>query len=228
MSGAALAMMGSMKLPLAAPIALGSATASISASTNLVITTTSAVPVGGYISVWANGVTVGGFSGGPASVTDQVGNTYVATSSSTGFLPNQLYNFVCEGASAALPSGDTITIAYSAGGPGAVPATAAASYIPGASGVDLTSTGATGNNTTPSISTGALGFAVEIVEVATEVQSGASDTWTEGAGFTTLQTVTNTAALHIAYIKTTTTSSQTYSPTNSATRNWSTSFVTFN
>lgn len=231
MSGAAISQTGFLSSPIQAPVGIGTGTASLtfSTSTTLSITTTSTVPIGGYISVWANGTFLGiNATAVATSVTDSAGNTYVSTSGTTTATA-KITNFVCEGASVALPSGGTITVTYTTGTALASwPAAAAASYIPGASAVDLTSTtGATGASTSPAISTGTLGFATEIVEVATSLTSGASDTWTEGAGFTTLQTAPNTSVVRVAYVKTTTTTSQSYAPSNSSSRNWATSFTTF-
>lgn len=236
MTGAAIAMIGSLASGPQAPIAVGTGAATMSTlgSLPLTITTSAPVPLGGWISVWASAITGGtpNFqSATPTSCTDQVGNTYAiqSTAGGTAFTPG-LVQFVCQGAATTLPSGDTITVTYNSAGSTAsgFAAQAAASTIPGVAALDLTSTGAHATSSTPSISTGTLNFAAEIVQVATTLESGGSDTWTEGAGFTTLQTVTGTNALRIAYVKTTTTVSQTYSPTNSASKIWAISFATFN
>lgn len=216
---------------LLAPVSIGTQTASLSASGNVVITTTASVGPGGWISVWGNGaVLLSTYSIYPTGATDQVGNTYVLGASGVEASGAVVYQYVCKGAATPLPAGDTITLAYTrAGSAPTLDAQVAASLLPTVAAQDVVSSGATGTSTSPVVSTGALAASPELIQTATVLTAGGSDTWTEASGFTTFQTVTQAGnnALRIAYQLVTPTTSVIYAPTNSTSRNWAVSLATF-
>lgn len=220
-------------MTIGVPVNLGSISSSAGGAT-LSITTTADAPVGSLISVWANGTTA---SGGPASgvfvpqsVADSAGNTYTAESggNSGGIaLVITLSQFCCIGSTSDLPIGSTITITYDKIGSLPLNALIVADAVSGVSSIDLVGTGSTGLSTTPSFSTGALSSPNEIIITGLIISSGGSDTFTEGAGFSSSQSVTATNALRSAYKLVTPTTSVTYAPTLGTSRTWVVSASSF-
>jgi hypothetical protein len=109
-------------------------------------------------------------------------------------------------------------------------AAATVSGVASASALDVSGAGvSSASGTAPSISTGVLAQPIEIVFAWCAVQGGASDTYTQASGFTTLADVTTATAdaLHVAYAIVSSTASVTFAPTLGTARAYACNVMTF-
>lgn len=163
----------------------------------------------------------------PVSVADSAGNTYTALTT----VPNSSTNlqtkafYTCN--AAALSSG-TITGTFATSDP--VLKTMHASYTTGiatASCADNQPTPTAATSTSPSITTGALAQADEIVFGYVGVESGSSVVFTEGAGFTQVSQTAPSDLLNVAYDIVAATTAVTYAPSMDGSRHWGAGAITF-
>lgn len=157
---------------------------------------------------------------GLTSVTDSVSNTYVIGAiqgnSLVGGFMQPFYSF----SSTLLPSGGSISLAVGSSvgfiGVGAITCTGLVS-------IDLQGPGMQGSSASPSITTSALGNAVELLIASFGAGGG---TVTEASGWTT-QVAGPSTAPHVATLIVSSTASQTYNPTLSASVTWTLNYITF-
>lgn len=181
------------------------------AGTSSTFTTIADSPAGNAIFV-AEAQAASNFAGTP-SCSDSAGNTYslVNVTSLVG-PPNESVVLFYALSALHLPLGGTITVTD---GVGSTRRLISGISVPGITALDVNPAGNTSAGTAaPSISTGTLAQAEEIVLGFIGVSSGNSDTYTESAGFTsaTAQGIL-TNKLHFAYQIVAATTSVTFAPT---------------
>lgn len=159
------------------------------------------------------------------AITDGNSNTYTAGTkiNNTGHIqPFWAIN------NADLPIGSTITLT-TGGGPGAVALAAfSTTGIASPTPIDTQAAGATGTGTTPSIATGTLAQASELVLGFIDISSGHGDTFTESSGFTGFTDISaSTRDLRVAYQIVAATTTVTYAPTLGTSRNYAGNVLSF-
>lgn len=196
------------------------ANASGATSTTLSATTLVDSPAGSLIVVWA-AVSTGTING----VSDSAGNSYTAgtaKSTSDGKTLRPFYKLNA----AHLSAGGTITVTC---GTAASNKYLSASTTQSLTALDVSGAGTSGSSTSPSISTGTLAQAGEVVFGATLVSGGNADAFTESAGFFTLTGAGIGAAdfLHSGGANAGSTASVTYHPALGTSRNWASNVLSF-
>jgi hypothetical protein len=206
------------------PVQLGAGTST--ANANTVQITTGANASAGSTIIIAAGATVG--ANAPQSVVDDAGNSYtLGTAAGSGSVKLRFaWCFYC----AALPSGSHITITYATTNTN--PRLAAAISVTGLNNLDLDGAGATGTGgggagSLATITTGTLGQASELIIAATDINTGASDTFTEASGFNSNTSALSGGALRWAYKIVSATTAVAYTPTLATSRAWSVQYETF-
>lgn len=196
-----------------------------SSSSTLVLHTTADSPAGNAIAVFAGtgaNLTI-------TSVTDSAGNTYTGgtsvqnVSNDSTVRPFWVFN------AAHLPAGGTITVTYSGSSSDQQVSAISVGGVLTSSALDTQGAGVKGTGTAPSSSTGTLASSSEIVLGFTHVHVGASDTFTEVAGFTS-NTLAGSGAgsgLHSAYKIVSATTSVTYNPTLGTSRDYTSNVLSF-
>lgn len=159
------------------------------------------------------------------AITDGNSNTYTAGTkiNNTGHIqPFWAIN------NADLPIGSTITLT-TGGGPGAIALAAfSTTGIASPTPIDTQAAGATGTGTTPSIATGTLAQASELVLGFIDISSGHGDTFTESSGFTGFTDISaSTRDLRVAYQIVAATTTVTYAPTLGTSRNYAANVLSF-
>lgn len=161
-----------------------------------------------------------------SSVADSASNTYAAGTqvSSGNFAIRPFYS----AASALLLAGGTITTTFSSNDQ----QYAAAISIPGvlaSSPLDKQAAGTASSGTSPSIATGTLAQANEVVIGFIIVEAGAADTFTEASGFTTGGSIAlaSNSILRWAWKETTATTTVTYAPTLGTSRSYIANVLSF-
>lgn len=181
----------------------------------LVITTTADCPTGSTLFVATaenlTSVTI-------STATDSAGNTYTGGTAINGTgLKIRPFHAL---SAIHLPLGGTITITYSAST--VAQAAVASCAATGITATDTQAAGASGNNTSPSITGSVLAQASEIVFGFVAVAVGGSDSFTEDATYSPVDAALQSGglALHLAYRQTNATTAPTYAPTLGTTRQW--------
>lgn len=210
MSGAASAILGSPPV-IGTPIQLGSHAHASGGGTTNVITTGVNGPAGNlFVSINGNGTGATNLTG----VVDSASNSYTGLSQQGDFHvgPCSARAFYALN-SALLSSGDTATTTY-ADTYSQYGFLVAISGILTSGALDVDAGGNTFNSSAPSISTGVLAKANEIIIGYVFVSGGASDTFTEAPGFTTggRLDLASGSSLHWAYKIVSSTASVTYAP----------------
>lgn len=191
------------------PVNLGTGTASGAGATTITISTLAAISAGDLITVW---VTMGGSSLSTVSSITVGTNTLIkADSVSSGGTGIELW--YKENASS-VASTTNLTVTFSAlvgGGPGAEAGASTTSGVLTASSLDLTPAGFAGTTNSPSISTGTLSQANEIVF---GVVYHAAGTYMTSAGFADINSVLNNVGDfdYFSYEIVASTASVTYNP----------------
>lgn len=204
-------------MTIATPVQLGSASAA-AGSTTLTLTTTADSPAGNTIVVFA------GDSGavGVNAVTDSAGNSYTVGTLFSG-TSGKGRPFHCLNA-ARLGAGGAITATFSATGAAKL---MSAVSVGGVAAPDVEGAGATGTSTTPSLASGTLGHGGEIVFGLAVIVLGASDAFTESAGFTGNTAALNGAALRWTWRIVSTGAGVTYAPSLGTSRTWAVNVKSF-
>lgn len=159
------------------------------------------------------------------SVTDTAGNTYTAANNIAG--TGNLRMFYCANA-AALTTSDVITAHYGATGGTKLITAISVPGVATTTPLDVNGAGTTATGTTPSIATGTLAQAAEIVIGACWPNAGASDGYTESSGFTANSTPTlGTNIMRSAYEVVAATTTQTYAPVLGTSRLYKANVWTF-
>ena len=200
--------------PITAPVALGTFTrGQVGATNQFTFTTSAAIPVG-TLALVAIGMNGAGTPVTVSSVSDGVNNYTRATSTNSG---SDLVELWYVANAAARASGSTITITFSATYGGSGYGTASAAYVPNVATVtplDKIAAQAT-TGTTPSISTGTLTNANEIV-IGVSFNDDSNPSFTEDAGNGWTNTnLTGSAAgsrSALSYIIVSTTASKSWAP----------------
>ena len=206
------------------PTKPGTAVATAGSAT-LVMTTSGDSPAGTLqLLLAAHGTAAATIS----SVTDSGSNTYTAGTQITNGAVAAVRPFY-SAFTTHLPPGSTATTTFSTT---TVDEYAALISIPGiasASPLDTQAAGTTGTGTTPSIATGTLGNANDIVVGFIYIAAGASDTFTEASGWTTGGAVVRAGGgvLRWAYKIVSATTTQTYNPTLGTSRAYAANVMSF-
>lgn len=204
-------------MAIATPIQLGSA-GGASGSTLLTLTTLADSPAGNSIVVFA------GDSGAVNvnAVIDSAGNAYAAGTQFFG-TGGKARPFHCLNA-ARLPAGGTITVTFNATGAAKL---MGAVSVSGLAAPDVEGAGATGTSATPSLASGTPGHAGDIVFGLAVIVAGASDAFTESAGFTGNTAALNGSALRWAWQIVSTMTGVTYAPSLGTSRTWAINVKSF-
>lgn len=194
------------------PVQLGATTAA-AAATTLVLTTTANSPTGNLIVVVASSPQTS--ANNVVSVADSAGDTYVATTeinNASGADARLFYS----ANSASLPSGGTITVTFASATASHLTAAISVSGMASASPLDAQGAGTiSAGGTTPSVSSGTLSKAPELVVGFVHISTGSGNTFTEASGFTANTPADRGAGgsiLRWAYQIAPTTTSVTYAP----------------
>ena len=197
-------------MAIGTPVSLGSNTSTGTGLTSLALSIGSAIAVGDLVIVAFH--SDGATAVSATSVTDPSGNTYQRAAQSTSGTYNfeLWYAFNC----AAVASGNitvTWTPANSGGGPSIMVAAARVTGISLGNPLDKTATQAA-TTTTPTVSTGTLSQAIEIVIGGSSHQGGS---YSQSSGFSSIATVgpTNGDVMNWSYQIVAATTSVTYAPT---------------
>lgn len=163
-----------------------------------------------------------------APVADSAGNTYVAgTQFNNGASSNNLRAkfFYCENATAMTGGSITGTFLTS----DAVLKTIHAAYVTGVklSGSADIEVSAKNTSASPSVATGTLAQAAEVIFAACTVEGGSSTSLTEDAGFTNLSQTAVSDTINLAAKVVSATTSVTYAPTLGASRHWGAAVKSF-
>lgn len=215
---------------IGAPTQIGSGVGATGSSQNLVVTFTGAASAGDLVVVLCGGTNSGSITT-PGSLSDTKGNPYVQGVAYLGGTNALRAAYSVLGT--AVAAGDTITIPFSSGTArklctvlrvtGMQPPTGAV--------LDHSGAGATGTGTAPGFTTTTFAQASTLVLASTLMSgsSASSETWTEGAGFTSLPPVTSSDGriLRTAYSIRSAMTAVTYAPTNSGSQNWSSKYEAF-
>jgi hypothetical protein len=207
------------------PVSLGSV--GHAAEATLVLTTGADAPVGSLIFVaGVQQVTSGTVV---SSCTDQKSNSYSALGSANNASGASTGAAYANNTASDLPSGDTISATFGTSAATVAMAALAVSGIATSSPLDINNVNATGNSSSPSAATGTLAQASEIIfAILGWSTSGGTITEDTTHGWTSLVTFQgNTMTLHIAYQIVSATTSVTYAPTISATREWTVQLFSF-
>jgi hypothetical protein len=196
-------------MAIGTPVLLGTASSSTGVTT-LVVTTGADAPVGTLLTVFV-------LEAGASAITiaDSAGNTWTAGYDLAAATPTfkQVKEFWSVLAND-LPLGGTITVTFASSHSGIVVAIATSGI--GASPSNIQGAGVNSTTTTPSISTGTLATANQIIFGVVGVNSGAGRTFTEPGAFTQIANVATGDLLHVAYAIVSSTGSVTYNPVPSA------------
>lgn len=208
------------------PVSLGSQSNATGSSTRSIGSLT--VPAGALIIVVladSEGVDLGPPS--PATpVSDTAGNTYVAGTQFNANNNNVRLRMYYAVNASPLSSG---TITGTFGTADAVLKTIHAAYVTGianSSPADAQAA-ALATSTSPSVATGLLSEADEIVFGVVGVESGSSIVFTEASGFTNLSRTAVSDLVNLAYKTVSATTSVTYAPTMDGSRHWGVGVWTF-
>lgn len=208
-------------MAIGVPVQLGNAASSSSATAT--ITTIADSPAGALIFVWFGSDAITNTT----SVTDSAGNTYVGLTKAVS--TSGVQGFYCENA-AALATGGTI-VGHITGSFQTIYISAnSTTGILTASSLDINGAGTTGTGTSPSIATGTLAQASELVMAGCSRLSPGAETWTEASGFTTDDTMTGTGTttkLHTAHQIVAATTTVTYAPAGSLSKAYRANVYTF-
>jgi len=220
--GLAFALSLAVLWPIGALAAIGTpaviGNAGGSSGTTLAITTTADAPAGNL-----NGVVTLGDVGHPSSASDSASNAYtkgtIVTNSTAQIGP--LYSATGNH----LANGGTQTVTYT----GAVDFDISLAFtVSGAGPLDNQGAGATTTGTAPSVTEGTVSQSNRIVFAYTYVSGGASDSFTEAPGFTTLGSVINsTNILRMAYKIVSAGTQVTYAPTLGTSRVYAANTISF-
>lgn len=192
-------------MTISAPVLVGTV-ASPSTTTPLSMTTTAAIPATAAI------IVVTGSAVDTASSVSDGTNTYTALSNYAG-TSAKLRVFYCAN-SAGLSSGSTVTVTWSNALTNHYQAVFYISNANTVAPIDALANSSV-TSATPSLATGALGLADEVVIGFFWAQSSGSEVWTEATGFTNMfeETVAGEAKFRAAYQVVSSTASVTYAPT---------------
>jgi hypothetical protein len=204
---------------ISTPTPIGWAVLPSGSSSQVLITTTAAVPAGNAIFVGSSS----NASRAPTGCTDPVNGTYATALSVYDGTGHEVAGYWTT-STAGTPSGTTITCTYSNSSAALF---AFAITFSGAGAVDLKGSGATGTSTSPAISVATPNYAGELVLVLSN--DNLSATFTESAGFTNLYTKNDGSAplATLSYQLQTAAASASYAATLSASDVWGVNYVTF-
>jgi hypothetical protein len=197
-----------------------------SSVSTVTVTTTFDAPVGSRVvclAAVANATAIN-------SVADTSGNTWNARNGTTG--PTGLRSRLFDAyVTVDMPVGTTITATYNTAGVQAHLAACAVITNLAARAINIdqnvTQTSNT-SSTTPSITGTTLALPYEVIISGVAVLTGSGDTYNEASGWTSLSSVSNVSALHLAYqVVLGSTSAPTYAPTLGTARTWEAAMTSY-
>ncbi len=206
------------------PAGIGKKSGGNGGTTN-VITTSAASAAGNLI------VNIAASDGSPtlSSVADSASNSYSAGTALASPAGRHLRAFYVQNA-AALAISQTVTTTFSANGAGKYSAAISIQGVAASGALDVQGAGVSGTGTTPSIATGTLAVAAEIVIGFVLVGGGNSDSFTEASGWTSLPSIGaggGGSILRMAYRVVASTASVTYNPTLGTSRDYVANVMSF-